>query len=163
MYYKKSLAIQTLNNIDLPEFLACKVCLGNKTDYVVVTYRSPSPTYLHFQNFFTVLDTLLQNLQNLNPHFTMIRGNFNARSYSWWSEDILSVEGNHIESLKSTLGLRQVISGPTHIFSQFSTCIDLIFTDQLHLVTGCGIHASLYPNHHHQITMVWYYKKASSV
>ena len=49
-------------------------------------------------------------------------------------------------------GLYQVISGPTHIFSQSSSCIDLIFTDQPHLVTDCGIQTSLYPNCHHQIT-----------
>ena len=49
IYYKESLAVQTLNNIGLPERLVCKVCLGNKTVYVVVTYRSPSQTYLEFQ------------------------------------------------------------------------------------------------------------------
>ena len=129
-----------MNNIGLAECLVCKVCLSNKTGYVVVTYRSPSQTYLEFQKFLTSFDKLLQNLQNLNPYFTMILGDFNARSYSWWSEDILSVEGNHIDSLTSMFGLHQVISGPTHILSQSSSCIDLIFTDQPHLVTEYGIH-----------------------
>ena len=104
MYYKEFLALQTLNNIGLLECLVCKVCLGNKTGYVVVTYRSPSQTYLEFQKFLTSFDKLLQNLQNLNPHFTMILGDFNARSYSWWSED-MSVEGNHIDSVTSMFGL----------------------------------------------------------
>ena len=78
---KEFLAVQTLNNIGLPECLICKLCLGNKTGYAVVTYRSPSQTYLEFQKVLTSFDTLLQNLQNLNPHFTMILGDFNARSY----------------------------------------------------------------------------------
>ena len=43
---KESLAIYTLNNICLPDCLVCKVCLGNKTGYVIVTYRSPSQTYI---------------------------------------------------------------------------------------------------------------------
>ena len=137
-----------MNNIGLPECLVCKVCLGNKAGYVVVTYRSPSQTYIEFQKFLTIFDTLLQNLRNLNPHFTMILGDFNARSYSWWSEDILSVEGNHIDSLTSMFGLHQVISGPTHILFQSSSCIDLIFTDQPHLVTNCGIHILLHPTCH---------------
>ena len=109
----------------------------------------------------------------------MILGDFNARSYSWWQEDILPVEGNHIDRLTSTFGLHQVISGPTHILSQSLFCIDLIFTDQPHSVTDCGIHASLHPNCHHQITycklnleinyppsykrLVWDYKNANSV
>ena len=98
IYYKESLAVQTLSNIGLPDCLVCKVCLGNKIGYVVVKYRSPSQTYLEFQKFLTSFNTLLQNLQNLNPHLTMILGDFNARSYSWWQEDKLSVEKNHIDS-----------------------------------------------------------------
>ena len=75
-------------------------------------------------------------------------------------------------------GLHQLISGPTHILFQSSSCIDLTFTDQPHLVTNCGIHASLHLNCHYQITycklnlkinpppykcLVWDYKKANSV
>ena len=97
--------------------LVCKVSLGNKTGYVVVTYRFPSQTYLEFQKLLTSFDTLLQNLQNLNPHSTMILGDFNARSHWWRSKDILSVEENHIDTLTSMFGLHQVISGPTHILS----------------------------------------------
>ena len=81
IYYKESLAVQLLNNIGLPECLVCKVCLGNKAGYVVVTYRSPSQKYLEIKTFLTSFDTLLQNLQNFNPHFTMIFGDFNGRSY----------------------------------------------------------------------------------
>ena len=108
----------------------------------------------------------------------MILGDFNAISYSWWSKDIFSVEANHINPLTSMFGLHQVISGPTHILSQSSSCIDLIFTDQPHLVIDCGIHASLHPSCHHQITycklnlkitypppykhLIWDYKKANS-
>ena len=51
IYYKESISVQTLNNIGLPECLVYKVCLGNKTGYVVVTYKSPSQTYLEFQKF----------------------------------------------------------------------------------------------------------------
>ena len=83
IYYKESLAVQTLNNIGLPECLVCKAFLGNKTGYVIATCRSPSQTYLVFQKCLTSFHLLLHNLQNLNPHFTMILGDFNARSYSW--------------------------------------------------------------------------------
>ena len=76
-------------------------------------------------------------------------------------------------------GLHQVISRPTHTLSQSLSCINLIFTDQPHLVTDCGIHTSLHPNCHYQITnsklnlkitypppykcLVWDYKKGNSV
>ena len=82
----------------------------------------------------------------------MILGDFNARLYSLWSQDILSAKGNYIDSLTSMFGLYQVMSGPTHILFQSSSFVDLIFTYRHHLVTDCGIHASLHPSCHHQIT-----------
>ena len=51
-------------------------------------------------------------------------------------------------------GRHQIISGPRHIFSQSSSRIDLIFTDQSHLIIYCGIHAFLHPNCHHQIIYI---------
>ena len=109
----------------------------------------------------------------------MILGDFNAGSYSWWSEDMLLVEGNHIDTLTSMFSLHQVISGPALNLSQSLFRIDLIFTDQSDLVINCGIYAWLQPNCDIQITycklnlkitysplykcLVWDYKKASSV
>lgn len=71
----------------------------------------------------------------------MILGDFNAGSYSWWSEDMLLVEGNHIDTLTSMFSLHQVISGPALNLSQSLFRIDLIFTDQSDLVINCGIYA----------------------
>ena len=109
----------------------------------------------------------------------MILGDFYPRSYSWWQEYILSGERKHIDSLTSIFGLHQVISEPTRTLFESSSCIDLNFTDQPHLVTDSGLHASLHPNRHHQITycklnlkinypppykhLVWDYKKANDV
>ena len=49
-------------------------------------------------------------------------------------------------------GFKHIISDPTHILPQSSSCIDLVFTDQPNYVTDCGTHPSLHPNCHHQIT-----------
>ena len=73
---------------------------------------------------------------------------------------------------------KQIISDPTHISPQSSSCIDLVFTDQPNYVTGCGTHPSLHPNCHHQITfcklnlkleypspyerLVWNFKKSNN-
>ena len=75
----------------------------------------------------------------LKSSFTVIGGDFNARSRSWWSDDITSYEGSHINSLTTTYGLYQLISEPTHLLPN-SSCIDLIFTDQPNLAVDSGIH-----------------------
>ena len=76
---------------------------------------------------------------------------FNARSSNWCKYDISKNEGVQIDSVTSTHGLEQLISEPTHILSNSSSCIDLIFTNQPNLVVDSGTHPSLHPNCHHQI------------
>ena len=71
---------------------------------------------------------------------------------TWWTHDITTNEGVRIESSTATYGLHQLISDPTHILPNSSTCIYLIFTDQPNLVVDSGVHPSLHPNCHHQIT-----------
>ena len=107
----------------------------------------------------------------------MILGDFNAKSSSWYSKDITSPEGFRIESLTSFYSLTQIISAPTHILPNSSTCIDLIFVDQPNMIMNSGVHSSLHPNCHHQIVfakinlkikypppyerIVWNYNKAN--
>ena len=61
-----------------------------------------------------------------------------------------------IESISSLYGFSQLISKPTHILGNSSSCIDLIFTDHSSLVINNGIRPSLHENYHHQITYVKY-------
>ena len=75
-----------------------------------------------------------------------ILGDFNARSKLWWNEDITSNEGSQIDSLTTTYGLQQLISDPTHILPNSSTCINLIFRDQPNSVVDSGVHPSLHTN-----------------
>ena len=61
-------------------------------------------------------------------------------------------ENYKVDSTTSTFGLQQVINEPTHIIGDFSSCIDLTFTPQPILVMKSGVHSSLHPYCHHQIT-----------
>ena len=65
-------------------------------------------------------------------------------------QKMLSHEGTHIESLTTMYGL-QLVSDPTHLLPNSSSCIDLIFTDQPNLAVDSGIHPSLHVKFHHQI------------
>ena len=84
--------------------------------------------------------------------FTVILGDFNARSSTWWSNNITNLNGTLIDSLTTTHGFKQLISDATHILPQSLSCIDLIFTDQPNYVIDCGTHHSLNKHCHHQIT-----------
>mgnify|MGYP001793298187 CR=1 FL=1 len=86
-----------------------------------------------------------------SPNLLFIVGDFNARLSNWNSEDPDTHEGIEIDSLTSSYGLTQIISSPTHILPNSSSCIDLIFTNQPNMVIKSGVYPSLHQNCHHQI------------
>ena len=91
-------------------------------------------------------------ISSCKPDFSIILGDFNARSKSWRQNEINTSECTKIDALTSYHGLHQLISQQAHILANSSSCIDLIFTDQPNLVIDSGTHPSLHPNCHHQIT-----------
>ena len=76
------------------------------------------------------------------------------------------------------LAVKRLINEPTHIQTNSSSCIDLIFTNQPNLSVDSGVRSFLHPNCHHQIVhtsfnldiyypspyqrLIWDYKKADS-
>ena len=101
---------------------------------------------MNLKTFYSILKNLNQ-IKQLKPSFTIILGDFNARSNDWWPDDITSPEGTHINFLISMNDFDQLISDPTHILPASSFCID-----QPNLVVDSGVHPSLHTNCHHQIT-----------
>ena len=67
----------------MSECLLCEVTVNNKKGYIAVLYRSPSQTNTVFNDFLWNFEKLLQELSALNPDFSLILGDFNARSKSW--------------------------------------------------------------------------------
>ena len=79
------------------------------------------------------IDLLVKALLNLNPfgleyllsnalcsksQFTVVLGDLNTRSPTWWSKDITTLHGTQVDSLTTTHGFKQIISDPTHILPQ---------------------------------------------
>ena len=87
----------------------------NEKGYIAVIYRSPSQSCSEFEDFLFNLEKLINQIKQLKPSFTIILGDFNARSSDWWPDDITSPEGTHINSLISMYGFDQLISDPNHI------------------------------------------------
>ena len=94
---------------------------------------------------------MLGDIHSFNPDFSIILGDFNTMLNKWWVGDIQASEGLQIDYLTTSYGFRQIISEPTHILRNSSSCIGLIFTDQPSLIIDSGTHPSLHPNCHHKI------------
>ena len=150
IYYKEFLAVRPVEVKSLNECVIFEVSIKNKRGYVVSLYRSPSQTQDEFDNFLTSFEKLIGDIIAKNPSFVLITGDFNARSTNWWKNDLSTSEGTQIDSLTTSYGLSQIISDPTHILPNSSSCIDLIFTNQPNLVTEGGVYPSLQPKCHNQ-------------
>ena len=140
IYYKESLVVRLVDITSLPECLVCEVTIQNKKGYVAVMYRSPSQSSIEFESFLSGFEDILSSVLFSKSQFTVILGDFNARSSTWWSNDITNINGTLIDSLTTTHGFKQLISDATHILPQLTFCIDLIFTDQPNYIIDCGTH-----------------------
>ena len=151
IYYKESLPVRVINLPYLQEALLLELNDQNKKIIISSLYRSPSQNSEEFESFLTNFEHLLSDINARKPSVSVILGDFNARSTSWWSSDIDSLEGSKLFSLSALNGFHQIISEPTHVQRNSSSCIHLIFNDQPSLVINNGVHASLHPSCHHQI------------
>ena len=173
IYYKESLPVRVISLPYFKEALLLEMSYNNKNVMVSFMFRSPSQNNDEFNTFLSNFQKLLNDKNNRKPSLSVVTGDFNSRCFSWLSDDINTTEG-----LTSSNGFSQLIHEPTHIQTNSSSCIDLVFTDQSNLSVNSSVHASLHPNCHHKIVhssfnlniyypppyqwLMWDYKKADS-
>ena len=107
---------------------------------VTSLYRSPSQTPDQFDNFLQLFEELLLNIFELKSSVVFITGDFNCRNPNQYLGDPVTPHGTRAEALTSFYGLNQLIA--THLFQNSTTRIDLVFTNQPHLVMRSGVHSS---------------------
>ena len=113
--WQESLAVCLVDITSLPECLVSEVTIQNKKGYVSVMYRSPSQSSIEFESFLSCFEDMLSSVLLSKSQFTVILGDFNARSSTWWSNDITNINGTLTESLTTTYGFKHLISHATHI------------------------------------------------
>ena len=153
IYHKESLDVRLVKLSNPSQCIVCEVFLQNCKGYIGVVYRSPGQGKIEFKNFVSDFDDLLNKTTSSRSLYTIILGDLNARSSSWWKEDKTTTEGTHLEALTSLHNFDQLISEPTHILSNSNSCIDLIFTNEPNLVVNYGTHYTLNSKCHHQISL----------
>ena len=87
----------------------------NKKVTVSVIYRSPSQNISEFDLFLSIFEKILSDINKHEPSLSLITGDFNTRSSSWWSKDINTTEELKLFSLTSSNGFLQLINEPTDI------------------------------------------------
>ena len=101
IYYCETLTVKVLNVNILNECLICGLSFGSCRVCLVSIYRTPSQSSNKYYTFLLNFEQLLTNLNSMKPHVLLVIGDFNARSSSWWSDDIDTIVGTQLESLTS--------------------------------------------------------------
>ena len=123
LYYNENLTLQLVDTPYIDQCILCEIKIQNTTGYIAVIYRSTSQSTNKFKEFLVNFDKSLKQVNMLKSSFTIIIGDFDGRSRSWWSDDITSYEGSRIDSVTPTYEFHQLISDPTHLlFNSKSSC-----------------------------------------
>ena len=179
VYYRETLPLKVLNIYQLTECLVLEIVCENKKCILACLYRSPSQSSDEFDTFLIKFEDMIELIFDFDPNIVLILGDFNAKLSSWKIDDNDTLEGISINDITSSYGLTQIISDPTHILPNSSSCIDLIFCNQTNMITNYGVLPSLHTNCHHQIIFanlnfnisipppyerhIWHYNKADIV
>ena len=92
---------------------------------VSVFCRFRSQNNSEFDAFLLNIEQLLSNLSKRKPTMSIITGDFNARSSSWWSDVIDTPEGTNLYWLTSSNGFSQLINELNHIQTNDSSVLML--------------------------------------
>ena len=151
IYYRKTLPLKIIQINYLPECLVCEINYDKRKIFIVTLYRSPSQTADKFNEFLSGFEGVIDSINQCNPYFTVITGDFNVCCNRWWVNDSSNTEGVSIDNLTSSYGLKQLIAKPTHILPTSSSCIGLLFTNQTNMVVNSGVFPPIPQSCHHQI------------
>ena len=149
IFYKNSLPLTVRHDLSFNESLVVELKFQRKKVFFTVLYRSPSSKHnsVEFQTFLDNFNNLYSNICTENPYAIFFTGDFNGHSVTWWPDGDTNPEGKAIDDTFNSLNLAQVISEPTNFTPNSKpSCIDLIVTDQPHLVLDSGTRPSLDPN-----------------
>ena len=122
--------IKSHSLFDLPsltEALLLEMNDNNQKMIVSVFCRFLSQNNREFDAFFLNIDQLLSNLSKRKPTMSIITGDFNARSSSWWSDVIDTSEGTHLYWLTSSNGFSQLINELKHVQTNDSSVLMLFY------------------------------------
>ena len=138
LYHRNSLAFLSLNIQYLEEYINFEMSFAGKACNFISLYRSPYQSHDIFETFTENFELNLDTIANKNPYLIVILGDFNAKSSNWYKHDKTIYECSKTEAITSQFGLKQLIQEPTHILSNSSSCIDLVFTSQPNVVMESG-------------------------
>ena len=104
IFYKETLGVRIVKSLSFIKCIICEVSKQNSKSYVGVVYRSPSQNGFEFENLLSNFEKVLSDTTLSNSLFTIILGDFNARSSVRWTRTKLQLKGHNLNPLQVCMG-----------------------------------------------------------
>ena len=128
----------------LEECINSEISFVGKVCNFISLCCSPSQSHDVSETFADNLELNLDTIATKNPYLMIILSDFNAKSSNWYKHDKTTYEGFEIEAIKCQFRLKRLIQEPTHILSNSSSWIYLVFTSKPSLIMESGVYSSLH-------------------
>ena len=111
-------------------------------------YRPPSSSIADINDFARCLELALDNVDHCRFQ-TVLVGDFNATSPSWFPSDTYNVAGRALEPVFHQLGLSQCVDFPTHLGNdgRLRSLLDLVHVSDRALLWGTSALPPLKSDH----------------
>ena len=93
----------------------------------------------------------MDHINNELPLWSVLTGDFKSRCWKRCNNDTANANGRAFDSVTLSVGHKQIINKPTHTVNNSFPCIDLIFCDNLNIISNYGVDLSIFEKCHHNI------------
>ena len=156
IYHKDDMAVKNRKDLNKKQnCLVLELSISRKKVFFILAYRKFGQTKEQFDTFIENFDSLLDEIEDENPHCKIMIGDYNSHCNDLYSKDKTDKYGADMHKLFRHHNMSQLVNQPTYRNSSGAkTCIDLLATDQPNLVLSNEIHPSLHNKCHHDVNFV---------
>ena len=119
--------------------------------FLTCIYCTWSQSLNEFDDFCTKFELFLWNINHEFPLRSIVTGDFNARCWRWWQNDITNSAGQEIDSFTWSAGNKQIIDKPTHNVNNSMSWIDLLFCTNQNTISNYGVDVLTFDKCHQNI------------
>ena len=125
MYFKESLPLIRRSDLgNMKEYLVTEINVINEKCFFTCLYRSPSQSHEELESFCSNLESLVSNINDQHPAFSIVIGDFNAKCSKWCTTDKDNTAGLELDNITTTAGYNEMIDKPAHFINESSSCIN---------------------------------------
>ena len=93
----------------------------------------------------------MDHINNELSTFSILVGEFKARCSKLCNNDITNANGCSLDTLTLSAGHKQIISKSTHTVNYSFSCSDLVFCNNLNIISNYGVYFSVFKKCHYII------------